>query len=190
MLIVSAPPSFLIIPIEEVKRVRPMLEDKKPPQLVAGTNPLAENLRREMESMMSRFFGGAGPLFPMDTAAQRTGLPSLDMTGAVSPAIDINETDTAIELTAELPGLAEDDVEIELKNRRLTISGQKNVTHDEAGDLRISERSYGSFSRTMMVPDTVDVENIQAEFDKGVLHVKMPKIEPNDPSRKIKVSSR
>ncbi len=167
-----------------------MLEDKKAPQLVAGTSPLAENFRREMDSMMSRFFGGAGPLFPMDTAAQRTGFPSLDMTGAVSPAIDINETTTALELTAELPGLSEDDVDIELKDHHLTIRGQKNVTHDGKGDLRISERSYGSFSRTMTLPDTVDVENITAEFDKGVLHITMPKTEPKDPSRKIKVSSR
>ena len=72
----------------------------------------------------------------MDSAAQRTGFPSLDMTGAVSPAIDINETDAAIELTAELPGLAEDDVEIELRDRRLTLRGQKNVTHDNGGDLQ------------------------------------------------------
>ena len=117
-----------------------MLEDKKTPQLVPGAHPLAESFRREMDSVMSRFFGGTSPFFPMDTAAQRTGFPSLDMTGAVSPAIDINETDAAIELTAELPGLGEGDVEVELKDRRLTLRGQKNVTHDDSGDLRISER--------------------------------------------------
>ena len=167
-----------------------MLEDKKTPQRVPGTHPLADSFRREMDSVMSRFFGGASPFFPLDTAAQRTGFPSLDMTGAVSPAIDINETDTAIELTAELPGLAEDDVEVELKDRRLTLRGQKNVTHDDSGDLRISERSYGSFARTMTLPDTVDIENITAEFDKGVLHITMPKTEQKDPSRKIEVSSR
>ncbi len=167
-----------------------MLEDKKSPQIAPWTNPLTDNFRREMETMMSRFFGGTSPLLPMDSAAQRTGFPSLDMTGAVSPAIDINETDTAIELTAELPGLAEDDVEIELKDRRLTLRGQKNVTHDNGGDLHISERSYGSFARTMTLPDTVDVENITAEFDKGVLQITMPKTEPTDPSRKIKVSSK
>ncbi len=167
-----------------------MLEDKKTPQLVPGTHPLADSFRREMDSVMSRFFGGTSPFFPMDTAAQRTGFPSLDMTGAVSPAIDINETDAAIELTAELPGLGEDDVEVELKDRRLTLRGQKNVAHDDKGDLRISERSYGSFARTMTLPDTVDIENISAEFDKGVLHITMPKTEPKDPSRKIEVSSK
>lgn len=167
-----------------------MLEDKSTPQLTPRTNPLGDNFRREMESMMSRFFGGASPFLPMETAAQRTGFPSLDMTGAVSPAIDINETDASIELTAELPGLVEDDVEIELKDRRLTLRGQKNVAHDDKGDLHISERSYGSFARTMTLPDTVNIENITAEFDKGVLHVTMPKTEPKDPSRKIKVSSK
>lgn len=167
-----------------------MLEDKKTLQVNPLSNPLTDNFRSEMESMMSRFFGRASPFFPMDSAAQRTGFPSLDMTGAVSPAIDINETDAAIELTAELPGLAEDDVEIELKDRRLTLRGQKNVTHDNGGDLHISERSYGSFARTMTLPDTVDVEKITAEFDKGVLQITMPKTEPKDPSRKIKVSSK
>ena len=167
-----------------------MSEDKKTTQLITGTYPLAENFRREMESMMTRFFGGSSPLLPLETAAQRTGLPSLDMTGAVSPAIDINETDTAIELTAELPGLSEDDVEIELKDRRLTLRGEKNVTHDDTGDLQVRERSYGSFSRTMALPDTVDIEKISAEFEKGVLHITMPKTEPKEPSRKFKVSSR
>lgn len=167
-----------------------MPEDKKSPQLFTGMNPLGDHFRREMDTLMSRFFGGASPYFPMETAAQRTGFPSLDMTGAVSPAIDINETDAAIELTAELPGLGEDDVEIELRDRRLTLRGQKNVTHDDGGDLRISERSYGSFARTMTLPDTVDIDKITAQFDKGVLHITMPKTEPQDPSRKIKVSTR
>ncbi len=167
-----------------------MPEDKKTPQLFPGVNPLGDHFRREMETLMSRFFGGNSPYFPLETAAQRTGFPSLDMTGAVSPAIDINETDAAIELTAELPGLGEDDVEIELRGRNLTLRGEKNVTHDDGGDLRISERSYGSFSRTMSLPDSVDVEKITAEFDKGVLHITMPKTEPKDPSRTIKVSSK
>jgi HSP20 family protein len=167
-----------------------MLEDNKAPQLVPGTNPLADSFRREMDSMISRFFGGSLPFSPLETAAQRTGFPSLDMTGAVSPAIDIHETDAAIELTAELPGLSQDDVEIEVREGRLTLRGQKNVSHDGSGDLRISERSYGSFARTMMLPDTIDVEKITAEFDKGVLHVTMPKTETNDPSRKIKVSTK
>ncbi len=167
-----------------------MPEDKKIPQLFPTSNPLTDQFRREMDSMMSRFFGGMSPFSPLETAAQRTGFPSLDMTGAVSPAIDINETDTTIELTAELPGLGEDDVEIELKDRRLTLRGEKKVTHDGKGDLHISERSYGSFTRTMTLPDTVDIEKITAEFEKGVLHINMPKTEPQDPSRKIPVSSK
>ena len=108
-----------------------MLEDKKSSQLIPGRNLLADSFRHEMEAMMSRFFGGASQFSPLETAAQRTGFPSLDMTGAISPAIDINETDAAIELTAELPGLAEKDVEIELKDGHLTLRGQKNVTHDD-----------------------------------------------------------
>jgi HSP20 family protein len=167
-----------------------MLEDKKSPQLFTGMHPLSDNFRREMETLMSRFLGGGSPFLPMETAAQRTGFPSLDMTGAISPAIDVQETDSAIVLTAELPGLEEDDVEIEIKDRKLLLSGQKKIAHDETGDLRVSERSYGSFSRAMSLPDTVEIDKISAEFDKGVLHIEMPKTEPQDPSRKIKVSSK
>ena len=167
-----------------------MSEDKKTPQLIPGTNPLTDHFQREMESMMSRFFGGASPFFPLQTAAQRTGFPSLDMTGVVAPAIDIHETDNAIQLTAELPGLGDDDVDIELKNGRLTLRGEKKITHDSNGDLRVNERSYGSFTRAMTLPDSVDPEKITAEFKKGVLHITMPKTEPQDPSRKIKISSK
>ncbi|WP_299894473.1 Hsp20/alpha crystallin family protein [uncultured Ruegeria sp.] len=98
--------------------------------------------------------------------------------------------DSAIVLTAELPGLEEDDVEIEIKDRRLILRGQKNIAHDDTGDLRVSERSYGSSSRAMPLPDAVEIDKISATFDKGVLHIEMPKTEPHDPSRKIKVSSK
>lgn len=167
-----------------------MPEDKKTPQLFTGMNPFGDHFRREMDALMSRFFSDPSPYFPMESAAQRTGLPSLDMRGAISPAIDIKETEAAIELTAELPGLAEDDVEIELRDRRLTLRGQKNVTHEDGDELHVSERSYGSFARTMTLPDTVDVEKITAVFEKGILHITMPKTEPQDPSRKIKVSTK
>ncbi len=173
-----------------MEEVLTVLEDRKTPQPISGTYPATDHFRREMETLLSRFFGGALPFSPLETAAQRTGFPSLDMTGAISPAIDVQETDTTITLTAELPGLGEDDVEIEIKDRRLMLRGQKKITREDKGDLRISERSYGSFARTMSIPDTVDVEKISAEFDKGVLQITMPKTEPQEPSRKIKVSSK
>lgn len=102
-----------------------MSKDQLTKQSVPEARSLTDQFRHEMEAMMSRFFGGASQFFPMETAAQRTGFPSLDMTGAISPAIDVNETDAAIQLTAELPGLSEDDVEIEIKDHRLTLRGQK-----------------------------------------------------------------
>ena len=175
------------MPEKEVLKVN---DDKKTPKLISGTYPAADHFRREMDSLMSRFFGGASPFSPLETAAQRTGFPSLDMTGAVSPAIDVHETDANIVLTAELPGLGEDDVEIDIRGNRLTLRGQKKIAHDDTGDLHISERSYGSFARTMSIPDTVDQEKITADFDKGVLQITMPKTEPQNPSRKIKVSSK
>ena len=81
-------------------------------------------------------------------------------------------------------------MEIELQNGRLTLRGEKKVTYESSGDLRVNERSYGSFTKAMTLPDTVDPEKITAEFDKGVLHITMPKTEPQNPSRRIKVSSK
>ena len=166
-----------------------MYEDKTPKRTL-GQNSIANHFRDEMDSLVSRFFGGGAPFAPFPTAAQSTGFPSLDMTGAISPAIDIHETDDALELTAELPGMGEDDVEVELRDWSLILRGKKNVSYDGGGDLHVSERSYGSFKRTLPIPANVDLDKITAEFDKGVLHIVMPKAADEEPGHKIKISTR
>lgn len=93
-------------------------------------------------------------------------------------------------MTAELLGLSEDDVEIEFRNRRLTLRAEKIITHEDGEDLRVSERSCGRFGRTMMLPVTVDIENTTAEFGEDVLHILMPKTEPEEPSRKVKIKTK
>lgn len=101
-------------------------------------------------------------------------LPSL---GGITPHTDVKESDTAIEITAELPGLEEKDVEVTLSKGLLTMKGEKRVDHEDEGtDYHLSERRYGSFRRTFRLPETVDEAGIAAAFDKGVLTVTLPKI--------------
>lgn len=94
----------------------------------------------------------------------------------VAPAMDLVEKDDGYEITAELPGLDEKNVQVKLSNRTLTISGEKNEEkEDKQKDYYLAERRYGSFQRSFQIPEGVDAEKIDAKFAKGVLTVKLPK---------------
>ncbi len=100
------------------------------------------------------------------------------------PAMDLVEDGDHYVLRADLPGVREDDVEIELDDNVLTVSGERRSQHDEQRDgYRRIERSYGSFSRSLTVPDGIDPERIEASFDGGVLEVRVPKPEQAKPRR-------
>ncbi|MFZ2102106.1 MAG: Hsp20/alpha crystallin family protein [Oricola sp.] len=129
-----------------------------------------DDFRKEMDDLISGFFGGERR-WPAPTKAW-AGLPA----GIVNPAIDVTENDEAITLTAELPGLAEEDVDLTVREGVMTLKGEKKHERDEEKDnVHVTERSYGSFQRSMPVPDRVDADKISAKFDKGVLKVVMPK---------------
>ncbi len=104
------------------------------------------------------------------------------------PAMDLVETDEDFVLRADLPGLAEGDVNIELEDNILTISGDRKSEHEERkeGYYRV-ERASGSFSRSLTLPEGVDPEGIKASFDRGVLQVRIPKPEERKP-RKVAIS--
>jgi len=96
--------------------------------------------------------------------------------GPVDVRFDVSETVDAIELTAELPGIDEKDVELTLSDGVLTVKGEKKAeTEKKEKDYYLSERRYGRFLRSMRVPDSVDEGKIKATFEKGVLKVEMPK---------------
>lgn len=105
------------------------------------------------------------------------------------PAMDLTEAEDHYRLKADLPGLGEDDISIEFEHGTLTISGERKAEHvdDEKGWHRI-ERSFGSFSRTLTLPDGIDPDALTAEFDRGVLNVRIPKPEQVKP-RRIEVKS-
>jgi HSP20 family protein len=105
------------------------------------------------------------------------------------PAMDLVETGEDFVLRADLPGVSENDVNIELEDNVLTISGQRKAEHEERkeGYYRV-ERASGSFSRSLTLPDGVDPDRVRASFDKGVLEVHIPKPEQRKP-RKVTISA-
>ena len=96
--------------------------------------------------------------------------------GMFGPSTDLSETDDSIEVAVELPGMNEDDIDISLSNGAMTIRGEKKVEHEEKRKgVYMSERSYGSFYRTIPLPPGVDTDKAEAKFKRGVLTVTLPK---------------
>lgn len=92
------------------------------------------------------------------------------------PSMDVTETDKDIEITAELPGLEEKDVQINISDNLLTIRGEKKAEKEEKDkNYRLVERSYGSFERTLQLPAGINADAIKASIAKGVLKVTVPK---------------
>lgn len=136
------------------------------------------SFRKEMDDLMENFFG-------------KSRFPELgEMEGFNAPSIDIKENDKQLMLTAELPGMDQKDVKLEVRNGLLTLSGEKKQERDEEKDsYHVTERRYGSFTRSIPIPERVDESAIEAKFDKGVLTVTMP-VKPGEVTgtRKIAIS--
>jgi HSP20 family protein len=100
------------------------------------------------------------------------------------PAMDLVEADDHFVLRADLPGLTEDDLKIEFEDRTLTVSGRRKAEHEsENGGYRRVERAFGSFSRSLTLPQGIDPEAVTASFDRGVLEITIPKPEASKPRR-------
>jgi HSP20 family protein len=125
-------------------------------------------LQGEMNRLFNAFFEG-----PENGGARRW-----------TPAMDLVESEGDLVLKADLPGLSEDDVKIEVADGILTVSGERKTEHTEQkkGYYRM-ERSFGSFSRSLSLPDGVDADKIDASFKDGVLEVRIPKPEERQPKR-------
>jgi len=109
----------------------------------------------------------------------------------LSPAVDVVEKPDAFEITAELPGMDEKNIEVKLANGTLTVKGEKEEKKEEKQkDYHLRERYYGSFERSFSLPDGVDADKIEANFNKGVLTLKLPKKpEAIQPEKKIAVKA-
>ena len=102
------------------------------------------------------------------------------------PAVEIFESDEETVLTAELPGLEEGEVKINVEDNLLSLAGERSFEKKEDRDYLRSERWYGKFFRSFRLPETADVENIKAELKNGVLTIRVPKKEEAKP-RQIEV---
>jgi HSP20 family protein len=110
---------------------------------------------------------------------------------SMAPAMDLVERNGEYEVQAELPGLNLGDIDVKISEGVLTIKGEKSEEHvEDDEDYHLRERSYGQFQRSFRLPNGVDTDKVEARFDKGVLHVKLPKsAEAKGKERKIEVKA-
>lgn len=146
-------------------------------------NPLM-TLRDEMDRLFDNFFGRR--MVDLDPF-RRMGAAFASM-GDIAPEVDVCETEGRIEITAELPGMDDKDVQVAVREGVLTISGRKTAERrEEKADYHLNERSFGSFTRSFRLPDAADTDAITAEFDKGVLKVAVPKKDATPPAGEKKI---
>ena len=149
------------------------------------------SLRREMDRLFEDFGRGFSPtrrsvfdVFDVEPFWQQE-------TTWAAPAVDIAESQKAYEITAELPGMDEKNIEVKVANGNLIIKGERQEEKEEKEkDYYLRERNFGSFERSFDVPEGVDGDKIEASFSKGVLTVTLPKKpEAQKPAKKIEVKA-
>ena len=139
---------------------------------VVRWDPMREmdSLQADLNRMFDRFFEG------------RTG--NGDSGRRWIPAMDLVETDDSLVLRADLPGVNEEDVAIEIQDGVLTVSGERRADHEQKGEgFHRVERAFGRFSRSLALPQGTNPDRIDATFDHGVLEVRVSKPEETQPRR-------
>ena len=112
------------------------------------------------------------------------------MGGMLAPNIDVTQNDRQIRISAELPGVKPGDVDLSIDNDILTIRAEKKTEREDGKDTsHISERSYGTFQRSLRLPRPVDADQVRAHFDHGVLTVILPRAEHEEGAHKIAIES-
>jgi HSP20 family protein len=134
------------------------------------------SLQQEMNRLFNTFFDT--PAASAGNGGQRRWVPAMDLV----------ETDDYFVLRADLPGLGEEDVTLEVEDNVLTLSGERKVEHEDRreGFYRV-ERATGAFSRSLTLPEGIEPDQIVATFDKGVLEVRIPKPAQKQP-RRVQIS--
>ena len=168
----------------------PVTTDKSAPSGLRPRRPL-ESLRQEIDRLFDDFGIATwrspfrSSIFDMD--------PFRRAKAAFSgmPAVDVTETEKGYKVVVELPGMDEQNIEVKIANGMLTIKGEKQEDKEEENqDYYVRERSFGSFERTLPVPDGVDLDKVDASFKNGVLTVALPKTaEAQKAEKKISVKA-
>jgi HSP20 family protein len=151
---------------ENVSKLPVKKEDQA--RMTAGWTPLT-HLRREIDRLFEDFH-------PFALGRAFRDMDWLPREWPVAPAVDLAEKEGGFEITAELPGLDQKDIEVKVTDGVITIAGEKaEERRDEKKDYHLSERRYGSFQRSFRLPDGVDAERIEAAFNNGLLTIMLPK---------------
>jgi HSP20 family protein len=183
----------------------------EPPALEAGREMRAKPKRKEEEdAMFSRFLnpqggplsqgGGGDPFSVLQREVNRAfdevfrGFPAMGrgaaVVGGFAPSLDVRETEQGLEISAELPGMSEDDVDLRLEGDLLTLAGEKKEerTQENAG-MHLTERSFGRFQRSFRLPYRPDPGQVQAQFEKGVLRITLPRPQQQQSGGRIQIQA-
>ncbi len=153
----------------------PVRTEKTIPSSAEAWQPF-QSLRREIDRLFDDFGGGFWRSPISRYAFNVTPFWGRELTLPAAPAVDFADTEKAYEITAELPGIDEKNVDVKVANGVLTIKGEKSEEKEEKKkDYYLRERNFGSFERAFQLPDGVDADKIEAHFKKGVLTVTLPK---------------
>jgi HSP20 family protein len=162
-----------LIPRGKRKRQLPVRVDRYPEyQPDVWERPFLD-LRRASDRLFEDFYKGIG--WPLSEGRGPWAFPS-GTPGPQWPRVDMEETDDAVRLTAELPGVDKDNIDISVTDDTITLKGEKRQEEEkkEKGYYKV-ERSYGSFQRSFYLPCEIDADNVNAAFKNGVLTITLPK---------------
>ena len=168
----------------DIKELAPWHREKQEKRRGSGEEESTSltRVQQEMNEMFEDLFRGFG-LAPFESSF---GIAM----GQFSPRVDVVETSDALKVSAELPGMDKDDIDVSLSRDTLTISGEKKSEREEEGeDYYHLERSYGSFRRSVAVPCEIKDDEIEATFENGVLNIVLPKVEEGEGCRRISVKT-
>jgi len=161
---------------------------------VSKTESLLPSLRQEVVNTVTHMLESWPPFgsawhWPEMEPLGKIDLPKRHTIAGNLPRVDFSEIDDGYEITAELPGMGEEDVECTLSGNMLTVKGEKQEDREEEKKgYYLKERQYGSFMRNFTLPENVDSDKLEASVADGVLRVFMPRCEKKQKSRKIKVN--
>lgn len=174
------------MPEESVDKPTPPEAPAAPAPAPGTPAPLAiwDSLRTEMNNLFDRF----GTLSLLPLPKPRGWFAQMPF-GFSLPPCEFVETETGFRITAELPGLSEQEIEVAVSGDTLTLKGEKKEEKEEkTSNYYVSERAYGSFQRSFQLPKTADRDKVAASFAKGVLTITLPKLAtPTEETRKVEI---
>ena len=122
--------------------------------------------------------------------ASRNGEGQGARSGLIAPRLDVRETDKEFRVSVELPGVAEEDIEVDVDDDLLTVRAEKKEEREiERADQHVTERRFGVFQRSIRLPQSVDAQTVKATIDNGVLQIAIPKSERQASKRRVPVTT-